>query len=65
MAIWPWAQNWKGQEQAIDTKPHFARWLDAMAARPAVVAGKAVAAEMRSNATASKESQKILFGQKG
>jgi GST-like protein len=65
MAIWPWAQNWKGQEQDIDTKPHFARWLDAMAARPAVVAGKAVAAEMRSNATASKESQKILFGQKG
>jgi GST-like protein len=65
MAIWPWAQNWAGQEQKIDNKPHFARWLDAMAARPAVTAGKAVAAEMRSNATASKESQKILFGQKG
>jgi GST-like protein len=65
MAIWPWAQNWAGQEQDIATKPHFARWLAAMAARPAVVAGKAVAAEMRSTATASKESQKILFGQKG
>lgn len=64
MAIWPWAQNWKGQEQDISTKPHFARWLDAMAARPAVQAGKAVAAEMR-NQPSTRESQKILFGQKG
>ena len=61
MAIWPWAQNWKGQEQTLDDKPHFARWLDLVAARPAVVAGKAVAAEMRSNLQNDKAAQAILF----
>lgn len=68
MAIWPWAQNWKGQQQEISDKPRFARWLDTVAARPAVQAGKAVAADRR-NAPETKEEerarQKILFGQKG
>ncbi len=60
-AIWPWAQNWKGQDQTIDDKPHFARWLDAMAARPAVQRGKAVAAELRNNAANDRKAQEILF----
>lgn len=60
-AIWPWAQNWKGQEQTIEDKPHFARWLDAMAARPAVQRGKAVAADKRQNAATDRKAQEILF----
>ncbi len=60
-AIWPWALSWQGAQQTIDDKPHFARWLDAMAARPAVARGKAVAAEMRSNAPMDKKAQDILF----
>jgi GST-like protein len=68
MAIWPWAQNWKGQEQDISTKPNFARWLDAVAARPAVKVGKAVAEEVRNvkpEADELQASHKILFGQRG
>jgi GSH-dependent disulfide-bond oxidoreductase len=65
IAIWPWAQNWKGQQQDIADKPHFARWLDALAARPAFIKGKAVAEDMRNNAaTTDKKAQQILFGKR-
>jgi GSH-dependent disulfide-bond oxidoreductase len=62
MAIWPWAKNWKGQEQTLDDKPHMARWLDTVAARPAVQRGMAVAADKRTNVAADKKAQEILFG---
>lgn len=68
MAIWPWAQNWEGQEQTLDNKPHFKRWLDAMWARPAVKRGKAVGEELRNPVQTEeekRESNRILFGQKG
>jgi GST-like protein len=64
MAIWPWAQGWQRQEQTLEDKPHMARWLDAMWARPAVKAGRAVAQEKRDEGPASAEAQKILFGQR-
>ena len=60
-AIWPWAQNWKGQQQVIDDKPHLARWLDRMAARPSVITGKAVASDLRLNTTTDRRAQEILF----
>lgn len=62
MAIWPWAHLWKRQEQTLDDKPHFARWLAEVGARPAVQAGRAVAAEMRRDAAQDEKAQKILFG---
>ncbi len=62
IAIWPWAQNWQGQEQVLDDKPHFARWLDALAARPAFQRGKAVGAEMRRDLSRDRQAQEILFG---
>ncbi len=62
MAIWPWTRNWKGQEQTLEDKPHMARWLDTVAARPAVQRGMAVAADKRSNVAADKKAQDILFG---
>ena len=67
MAIWPWAQNWSGQEQTLDDKPHFSRWLDAVWARAAVKRGKAVGEEHRNRPQTEKEkaaSNRILFGQK-
>ncbi len=68
MAIWPWAQNWEGQQQTLDDKPNFARWLDAVWARPAVKRGKAVGEELRDRKREKgeeQEAQRILFGQKG
>ena len=61
MACWGWASLWEGQQQTLDDKPNLARWLDEVGARPAVIAGRAVGAEKRSNLQSDKEAQKILF----
>ena len=67
MAIWPWVQNWEGQEQTLDDKPHLARWLEAVGARPAVQRGKALGEELRNKVQTDeekREANRILFGQK-
>ena len=64
IGIWPWAQNWKGQQQDISDKPHFTRWLDTLAARHAFIKGRAVGAEMRSDLKTDKRAQEILFGKR-
>jgi len=67
MAIWPWVQNWEGQEQTLEDKPNLAAWLDRMWARPAVQRGKAVGAEKRDRKKTREEelaAQKVMFGQK-
>jgi GST-like protein len=64
MAIYPWAAGWERQQQTLDDKPRFARWLEACAARPGVQRGMAVAAEARSGGPMSREEQAILFGRR-
>ncbi|GFE65946.1 glutathione S-transferase family protein [Litoreibacter roseus] len=64
MAIWPWASLWEGQQQTLDDKPNLARWLDTCAARPGVQAGRAVAAEKRSNIEQDRKAQELLFKRK-
>lgn len=61
MACWGWAALWEGQQQTLDDKPNFARWLDEVGARPAVIAGRAVAADKRANLQTDKDAQKMLF----
>ncbi|KPU84890.1 glutathione S-transferase [Marinosulfonomonas sp. PRT-SC04] len=61
MAIWPWASMWEGQQSTLDDKPHMARWLETVATRKGVIAGRAVGAEMRSNLQSDKKAQNILF----
>ena len=65
MAIWSWASLWSGQEQSLEDKPNMARWLDLVGSRPAVIAGRAVAEDERSNLQTDKKAQALLFGQKG
>jgi GST-like protein len=60
-AIWPWASLWQGQEQTLEDKPHLARWLDEMAARPGVQRGRAVAAEQRGDLAKDRSAQSVLF----
>ncbi len=62
MAIWPWASLWKGQEQTLDDKPHLARWLETVGARPAVRRGRALARDRRGDPGADRQAQKVLFG---
>jgi GST-like protein len=61
MAAWSWASRWEGQQQTLDDKPHFARWLAEVAARPAVKRGAAVAAEKRGGLQGDKKAQEMLF----
>lgn len=65
MAIWPWASLWEGQQQTLEDKPHMARWLELMAARPGVQRGRALFAEKRQTPQDNTGSHKVLFGQKG
>ncbi|MGI9367707.1 MAG: glutathione S-transferase N-terminal domain-containing protein [Ruegeria sp.] len=60
MAIWGWSSLWEGQQQTLDDKPHFARWLEVVTARPGVQAGRALYAELRSDHQ-SKQAQSVLF----
>lgn len=61
MACYGWASLWEGQEQTLEDKPHLNRWLTELSARPGVMRGMAVAAELRKNGLRSKEAQSILF----
>ncbi|MCL4154657.1 UNVERIFIED_CONTAM: hypothetical protein GTU68_029663 [Idotea baltica] len=54
MSIWGWASLWEGQQQTLEDKPNLARWLDTVSARPAVIAGRALAADRRRDPTAKK-----------
>ncbi len=62
MAIWPWTQSWKRQQQDLDEFPNVAAWMERVGERPAVQAGRAVGAELKSDATTDREAQKHMFG---
>ena len=62
MAIWPWAQGWKNQQQDIADFPHMAEWLDRVGARPAVQTGRSVGQELKTDTTTDREAQKHMFG---
>lgn len=61
MSIWGWASLWEGQQQTLEDKPHFARWLDQVGQRPGVIRGRAVAAEKRTDLRLDKKSHDLLF----
>ena len=68
VAIWPWAKGWEGQQQTLDDKPNFARWLDLVGSRPAVQKGANVAIEMRNRKQSREDelkAQEVMFKQKG
>ncbi|WP_170523117.1 glutathione S-transferase N-terminal domain-containing protein [Ruegeria arenilitoris] len=60
MSIWGWASLWEGQQQTLEDKPHFARWLETVGARPGVRAGRSLHAELRGDHR-SKDAQNLLF----
>lgn len=64
MALYPWCKGWERQEQTLDDKPHFARWLDACAAREGVRRGMAVGAEARADRPMTPEAREVLFGRR-
>lgn len=65
MATYPWAKMWDRQGQDIAPFPHMRRWLDAVAARPAVKRGIAVSADdHKPNNMQDPAVRAVLFGQR-
>jgi GST-like protein len=67
MAAWPWILP-AHQGQDLDGFPHLKAWHERVGARPAVIAGRALGEDLRSNLAASgkaaEEARKVLFGQR-
>jgi GST-like protein len=63
MAIYPWIVPHKRQGQNLKEFPDLKRWFEAMGDRTAVKRAYALAKEINTQPTVSKESKKILFGQ--
>ncbi len=63
-SCWGWASLWEGQEQTLDDKPNLARWLEELSARPGVIAGRALAADLRRDVSKNADAQKNMFGKK-
>lgn len=62
MASYGWASLWEGQQQTLDDKPHLARWLEEVGARPAVQRGMTVGRDRRqANVAKDKDAAKVLF----
>jgi GST-like protein len=61
IAVWPWTRSAANQGVDVAEFPHFKRWFDEIAARPAVVRGVEVLAKERKPITGEKE-REILFG---
>lgn len=69
MICYPWSVNWKNQRQDITEFPYFARWLNELAARPAVQTGMAVGSDLSNDpATLPLEERerrtKLLYNQR-
>ncbi len=63
IAIFPWLRSWKNQGIAWSDFPHLKGWFDEIAARPAVMRGVEVLANLRKPITGDKE-REILFGKR-
>jgi GST-like protein len=62
IATYPWARNPGRRGVDFAALPHLARWLDAVAARPAVQRGVEVLSENQRRGPMSDEQKEVLFG---
>jgi len=62
MALFPWCQGFERRQQKPEDFPNVKRWVDTMAARPAVQRGMKVLTEQRREGPHTPEEWKILFG---
>jgi GST-like protein len=63
IAAWPWVVRYDWQGQKLEDFPNVKRWFETVGARPAVVRGAAVGAELVAAAPPpSDEDKKRLFG---
>ena len=61
IAIFPWLRSWKNQGIDWSNHPHVKGWFDEIAARPAVMRGVEVLADLRKPLT-DDQARSVLFG---
>lgn len=62
MAIFPWLRSWKNQGIDWADYPRLKEWFDMISARPAVVRGCEVLADLRKPLQNDKKAMETLFG---
>jgi len=62
ISIYPWARNPENRGVDVAEFPHLKRWLDSVAARPAVQRGVEVLAERRRKGTITDAEREVMFG---
>ncbi len=62
IAIFPWLRSWKNQGIDWNDHPHLKGWFDEIAARPAVMRGVEVLADLRKPITDDR-AREVLFGE--
>lgn len=63
MAVYPWIVPHQQQKQNLADFPHLKRWFETVQNRPAVQKAYEIAKNLKTGATMTEESKKILFGQ--
>ena len=63
MACYPWTVPYERQGIVLENYPNVGRWMDEMAARPAVARAYQKGRELNTEATVDEEARKFLFGQ--
>ena len=65
IACWPWIRLWRHHAQDLESFPHLKRWLETIAARPAVNRGFRIGSALREGRSQmTPEEKKVLLGQK-
>ncbi len=63
MAVYPWIVPHQQQQQNLADFPNIKRWFETIQNRPAVQKAYEIAKNLKTEATITEESKKILFGQ--
>ena len=63
MAAFPWMRNIELRSQKVEDFPNVKRWIDAIAARPAVQRGLKVLEGVRRQGPLTDEQREIMFGE--
>ena len=63
MAVYPWIVPYQQQQQNLGDFPNVKRWFETVENRPAVQKAYEIAKKLKTEATITEESKKILFGQ--
>ncbi len=62
MAIFPWVRRPENQGVEASDYPHYRRWFDQIAARPAVQRGVEVLADRQRSGPMSEKAREVMFG---